>query len=413
MQLMLHFVKHMDNETSRRSHAANGWQTGDYKKLRDKAGREFESRPYPGQSMLEVRPASHWIIKPREQMPRAELYGPMWREGDVSVLFGAKSVGKSLFAVQLAEDIATGSRSLTQIDPKSPRVRKGRSPDTTQDHKVLLVDLEHTAGQFTERYTNRSPLPGKRPYRTRFHFQRASIGEVGQIPKCFKGRIHEYLLHSIADAIETSGAKVVIIDGITYMLRGRPTAHTMTSVLKSLKLFAQTNNVSILATAPTVEQASLSGSAEAVKRAGRIARPARSRHVRELQLASLADSVILLAASTYGPEYRYTKLLAARSSSIPRSEVLTYQLRGNTDPFAGNAGTLACSSDSPLSTLNSPLVYLGPSKEHDHLRDYEAEALAEELSHQRELKRLRNRSSKDILVDGVLDGSYGRYLKGE
>lgn len=45
--------------------------------------------------------------------------------------------------------------------------------------------------------------------------------------------------------------------------------------------------------------------------------------------------------------------------------------------------------------------------------NYAAEALADQRAQERELKRLARRSSKAILVDAMLDGSYGRYLKGE
>ena len=91
----------------------------------------------------------------------------------------------------------------------------------------------------------------------------------------------------------------------------------------------------------------------------------------ELQLAAAADSAIILAPSTYGPEYRYTKLLATRSqvpaNLAPTSgEVLTYQLT----PEASKLRDVATPS----------FQFLGPSNESDHQRDYAAEAL-EALSH--------------------------------
>jgi hypothetical protein len=73
------------------------------------------------------------------------------------------------------------------------------------------------------------------------------------------------------------------------------------------------------------------------------------------------------------------------------------------------------SSNSPLSTINYQLPprYLGSSAENDHLRDYAAEAIAAQRAEERQLKRLWKRSSKEILVDGLIDGSYQKYLKGE
>ncbi|MBK8303601.1 MAG: hypothetical protein IPK98_09465 [Chloracidobacterium sp.] len=56
--------------------------------------------------------------------------------------------------------------------------------------------------------------------------------------------------------------------------------------------------------------------------------------------------------------------------------------------------------------------YLGPASESDLTRDYAAEQRAAEAQERSRIRKLQ-RSSKEILVNGVLDGSYARYLKGE
>ncbi|MFT3746356.1 MAG: AAA family ATPase [Pyrinomonadaceae bacterium] len=384
--------------------SAEGWEPPDpYKKLREKARREAEKRPPLGASMLDVRPASQWITPPSVQKPRAELYGPLWREGDVCLMFGPKGVGKSLFAVQLAEDIATGKRSLTALSEPGAIATgflsnsKAQSPKTkAQKPTVLLIDLEHTTEQFTERYTFPSPIPGNLPCRTRFHFKRASIGELDEIPKCFKDNVHEYLQHSIAQAIYTSDAKVVLIDSINYMFRGRTNAAAMAGVLKSLKLYARLNNVSILATAQTNGPRTASSARSNIENLNPL-----TRYTQELQLASLADTAFILAPSTYGPEYRYTKLLATRTQ-VPNNlaptspEVLTYQI----EP----------SPNSKFDIRNSSFKYLGPSNERDHHRNYAAEALEADRDHDRLIKKLARRSSKQAIVEGILNGNFGKYL---
>jgi hypothetical protein len=431
MQSSLHFLKHMDED---RYKSAKGWEPRDpYKKQREKAWREYESQPKPGQTMLDIRPASHWIIPPTRQKPRREFYGPMWREGEVCLLFGPKGVGKSLFAVQLAEDLATGQKSLTDLSvPRaevtgdlnmaarvlsepgavatgflsSPRTTAKLQRPKTKDPKpkVLLIDFEQTTAQFTERYTYPSPIPGKLPCRTRFHFQRASISEVGEIPACFKGSVHKYLQHSIGEAIAASEAQIVILDSINYLFRGRITANSMTNVLKTLKLHAQTHQVSILATAGARTPPSAH----------------KDRHAHLLQLATLADSAILLAPSTYGPQYRYTKLLATRSQ-VPQNlaptsgEVLTYQLNeprtASSPPYEG--GVAEGRGGSLFAYAQSPFTFLGPSQESDHLRNYAAESEAANRAQESALKRLARRSAKQAVVDGFLDGSFRRYLLGE
>ncbi len=412
MQSSLHFLKHMDED---RYKSAKGWEPRDpYKKQREKARREYHSKPQYGQTMLEIRPASHWIIPPSQQKPRPELYGPMWLKGDVCLLFGPKGVGKSLFAVQLAEDLATGQKSLTDLSvPRAVAtgaLSRRRLKTRDSGLKTLLIDFELTTAQFTERYTYPSPIPGKLPCRTRFHFHRASIGEIGQIPACFKGSVHKYLQHSIGEAIAASEAQIVILDSINYLFRGRITAGAMTNVLKTLKLYAQMHQVSILATAqsPTVGWTATSARYNAKTQPGTptpLTTNPLHRHAHLLQLATLADSAILLAPSTYGPQYRYTKLLATRNQ-VPQNlaptsgEVLTYQLSTH-------------ASTPPLPNSSTPFLYLGPSNEVDHLRNYAAESEAANRAQESALKRLTRRTATATLVDGILDGSYGRYLRGE
>lgn len=392
-----------------RYESAAGWEPTDpYKKLREKARRDAERSPPFGASIFEVRPASKWIVRASEQKPRAELYGQLWREGDVCVLFGPKGVGKSHFAVQLAEDIATGKSSLTVLsEPEaaaagliatSQHYARALRPKTKAPKpSVLMIDFEHTTEQFTERYTFPSPIPGKLPCRTRFHFKRASFRNFEEIPKYFKDSIHEFIQHSITQAIYQSDANVVILDSINYLLRGRANAANMTAVLKSLKLYAQLNNISILATATTGTLTSTSA-----RKTG--TRTSMSARKNELQLAAAADCAIILAPSTYGPEYRYTKLLATRSqvpaNLAPTSgEVLTYQLT----PEASKLRDIATPS----------FQFLGPSNESDHQRDYAAEALEADREHDRMVKKLQRRSSKTVIADAVLDGTFAKYLNGD
>ncbi len=53
------------------------------------------------------------------------------------------------------------------------------------------------------------------------------------------------------------------------------------------------------------------------------------------------------------------------------------------------------------------------TRERDLIRNDAAEAQARLDAEEKQRTRLARRSSKDILVDGMMDGSYLRYLKGE
>ncbi|MEQ1646563.1 MAG: AAA family ATPase, partial [Pyrinomonadaceae bacterium] len=201
-----------------------GWEPKDpWKKLREKAREQYAkdlavSLSY-NESMLEVRPASRWITPPSQQRPRRELFGPLWREGEVAILFGPKSSGKSLLAVQLAEDLARGTRTLLSVPGAvATGDLKLASRLKTQDPrlKTLLIDFELSEQQFTERYTQPPLMPGKLPRRTRFKFKRAALRWDGRVPEAFRGNVNKFLQHSIVTAIEQSEAKMIIIDSLNH-----------------------------------------------------------------------------------------------------------------------------------------------------------------------------------------------------
>ncbi|HRI02762.1 MAG TPA: hypothetical protein PLL77_03370 [Pyrinomonadaceae bacterium] len=162
-----------------------------------------------------------------------------------------------------------------------------------------------------------------------------------------------------------------------------------------------------------------------------------------------------LCPTTFGPEYRYINLLKSKyfppclggmaegrggssvvgvSAALPTHaaagvdpDVLVFQLGRVSSPAssppcvggvpAGRGGS--SSSDSSLVTRPSSLEmaapflgfeYLGPASESDLTRDYAAEQRAAEAQERSRIRKLQ-RSSKEILVEGILDGSYARYLK--
>ncbi len=431
---------------------------------------------HPSETMLEVRPASQWITRGRSNRPGSrELFGPLWKEGEVAVLLGGSGTGKSLLAVHIAEEIATGAQASLLAT-----VRITAQP-------VLYFDFELTTQQFTERYTAPSPIPGKLPIRRRFKFHRAAINWDGDIPPEFKGDLDEYLLHSIRQEILSSGASVVIIDNISYLARNISSNAACTRIMKTLKLWAATHSLSILVIAHAKNRRvsttcgsgwgsspSSPGQNHLRERVGSLssllhivisAPRGRSASRRPLTLdntaaprsmTDLADSVFAIAHSTYGPEYRYVKHLKSRTAApLPADDVLTFQLNSApcqnhlrervgspssppglgvvaaatpllpeegwprfADGVVGADGVVENSSN-PHSAIRDPqsqgpflsLTHLGPSAESDHLRDYAREALDAERQEKERLRKLRSRSSRATLIDGILDGTYARYLK--
>ncbi|MBK7392726.1 MAG: AAA family ATPase [Chloracidobacterium sp.] len=430
----------------------------------------------PHESMFEVRPANAAM----RTAPPADLVPGLWRTGEVALLIGEPNIGKSLLAVQIAESIARGvpawspdfSRPASShgSPPCLGGVAEGRGGSYEfRNQKVLLLDLDQTDAQFAERYTCPSPIPGKLPVRYRFSPKliRPSYRDFGSIPAEFNDSLTKFFDASIDQAIAESGAKVIIIDNLAALTPYARNNSAHIRMLNSLKLTATTHNLSILVIAPGQNRLrkradSLSSppylGGVAAGRGGSSAASANSQlSTFNSQLANIADSVMSLNPTTYGPEYRYIKLLKSKNSppclggvaagrggssvvgvsaALPTHavsgvdpDVLVFQLDRISSPTnsppclggvpAGRGGS--SSSDSSLVPRHSSLEmaspflgfeYLGPASESDLTRDYAAEQRAAEAQERSRIKKLQ-RSSREILVNGVLDGSYGRYLKGE
>lgn len=71
------------------------------------------------------------------------LLGPLWQEGELTVLFGPTNTGKSVLAVDIADAIAHGRGLFDGLLP------------TSSPKRVLYVDFELSEGQFAIRYKGR------------------------------------------------------------------------------------------------------------------------------------------------------------------------------------------------------------------------------------------------------------------
>src|SRR5204862_1738669 len=127
----------MDEDLGRYQSAV-GWKAADpYKKQRERIQKQEE---------MEARLASPILQSPSGASAKKpeELFTTLWRTGEVALLFGAPGVGKSIFAVHLAEAIATGNDWSAGVPPaikQNPR-------------RVVYIDLQRTESQFDQRFPN-------------------------------------------------------------------------------------------------------------------------------------------------------------------------------------------------------------------------------------------------------------------
>ena len=239
----------VDDETERWIREAGLGESGSEARKRrrkmEKLRAEWEKKdadPSVQYNMLEVRPANDWMNFLYEDRPSRRLFGDLWRENDLSILFADTGVGKSVLAVQIADSIARSE----QIEPLTMNV---------DAQKVLYLDFEMSEQQFTERYsaTSGDGQTFANKYVFPDDFLVAHIDSDTALPKRFK-TVVEYMYASIVGRIEESGARILIVDNISYL---SPTAGGSSSALKlmkALKYLKSQYKLSILVLAHTTKR---------------------------------------------------------------------------------------------------------------------------------------------------------------
>jgi energy-coupling factor transporter ATP-binding protein EcfA2 len=352
--------------------------------------------------------------------PALQLFGGLWHEGEVALLTGPAASGKSVLAVQIADQIARGEEGFFPIQDRKSKI---------QNRKVLYVDFAQTAAQFAERYTIPHPIPGKLPLRHRFpnKFIRAGLGSLEAIPDRFRKEPHRYFQYWLYELIEQTEARVLVLDNLTY-LAGSLTSHpSAAATAKNLKWWAQRYHLSILATVNTKSsagsppyQGGVDSGRPLSSRLGGTLSPARKpATLADIAAASpltdLADTVFTISPSTLGPDLRYIKHLKCRREveDHDASTVIVGQL-GRSEQADPPATALI-----PHSALRSPhsvspflaLTYAGLSPESIHLTNPFAQLRREKCVSQHPRSAIPNPKSKMTTAEMLLSREYWRYLE--
>lgn len=252
-------------------------------------------------TMLETRPAAEHLTNDPDKCAPGDLFGPLWRTGEVAILFGETAAGKSILATQIAEAIASGGRCLPaaycvdEDDDDSPIIR------TAGPQKVLYFDFELTPAQFTERYT--CPATKQRYSFSPDHLRSVIDEDIGPIPEAFRGDLTKFLLHSVTSAVDETEARVVIIDNLAYLTKTAGRGNSGVALIKNLRLFARNTGTSVLILANSIRRP-----------------PDRPIRLDDLAgsstFAHLADSVFALGRSPLDDSIRYIKHLKSRTTRL-------------------------------------------------------------------------------------------------
>jgi transcriptional regulator with XRE-family HTH domain len=248
--------------------------------------------PEPDSDIFNIRRVNECIVSAKDKPVPKMLFGEFWSEGELAILFADTGKGKSILAVQIAESIARGQ----SIGPLEM---------TAKPQKVLYFDFELTDKQFEMRYSAEPKKGGERlrgHYRFSDKFYRADLRRNRELPPGFK-TFEQYVRSRLEPAIRANGARVVIIDNITYLRGPNDTARDSLPLVRELCRLKEELGLSILVIAHTPKRDS-----------------ARRITVNDLQgskvLSNFADSIFAIGQSGIDSGIRYLKQLKQRSSEM-------------------------------------------------------------------------------------------------
>lgn len=159
------------------------------------------------QQQKEVQPAfiaktaKQWVEETLSKPVPRKMFGELVIEGEITVCFASTNVGKSILAVQIGQSIASGK------SPAPFDVPHG-------GEKVLYFDFELSARQFTKRYSEQANGKFYNPFPFDENFLRLESAYAD--PAEGEG-ITDYYIRCIGEEVERHGAKVLIVDNITWI----------------------------------------------------------------------------------------------------------------------------------------------------------------------------------------------------
>lgn len=232
-------------------------------------------------NIFNIRTANECIKEAKLKPKPKPLLNEFWSEGEISILFAGAGIGKTVLAVQIGSDIASGNNSRQGFNNQS------------QQQVVLYFDFELSDKQFEKRYSNN--------YENHFLFDDNFIRiEIHPDAEDFS---EKQLYDSFEEAIKNYNAKVVIVDNITYLKSNLETSKDALPLMKKLKSLKRKYNLSLLVLAHTPKRDN-----------------SREVTINDLagssQLSNFADSIFTINKSSIDIYKRYIKQIKARNTDL-------------------------------------------------------------------------------------------------
>ena len=334
-------------------------------------------------SLFLVRTANDVIETAKNRPIPKMLFSEFWFEGELCILFASSNVGKSILAVQISDAISSG------------RPMYGFTV-AAQPQPVLYFDFELSDVQFAHRYSENPP----NYFVWDNHFLRGEMNPDASIPKN-ASEYEAYFMQSLEAKIAHTGAKVIVVDNLTFLRNGTETAKDALPLMKVLKALKAKYNLSILALAHTPKRNAL--------------QPITMNDLQgSSMLINFCDSAFAIGANATDKSRRYLKQIKSRNTEIlydagnvcvcniaKPSNFLQFEFV----EFSTEGEQIQTASDTPLGkyTQNKQALYNALPR---NFTTSEGAAIAEQFG-------IKGKTFTNFLTDTVLfkKPSYGNYEK--
>jgi RecA-family ATPase len=314
-----------------------------------------------------AKSANKWIEGSKSKPIQKMLFGELWFERELCILFADTNLGKSILAVQISNSISRGI-NIFGFKLEAPK------------QTVLYFDFELSEKQFESRYAvkNEELKIFENHYTWDDNFIRVEINPDAEIPE--KTSFEEVLNESLEQSIILHNAKVLIIDNLTYLKTETEKAKDALPLMKQLKALKNKHGLSILALAHTPKRD--------------LSKPITRNDLQgSKMLINFCDSSFTIGESHTDKHLRYLKQIKARNIEI----------------LYDSENVIVCQIEKAENFLQFELLNYGSEKE--HLKQLSANDKEERISEVLELKSQGISNIEIARRFGVSEGSIRKWIK--
>lgn len=308
-------------------------------------------------NILTDKTANEWLEIGSKINDPKPLFGDVWHQGEVGILFSNTGKGKSILAVQLADAITKGTPILGE---------------NTEKYIVLYFDFELSTKAFQKRYSkSNTQVYSFSPNFIRIEIDRSENSEDEKLS------FEQLIINSITIQALKNNAEVLIIDNITYLAASNEKSHEALELMKIILKLSREYSISILLIAHTPKR-DIYSPIQLEDLAGSKA------------LSNFVDVCFCIGESVKGDTIRYIKQLKNRNYPIEY----------------GQENVINCEIIKKDSFLKFEMIGFGTEKE--HLQAVKEDKRPTETL---ELKKLGKSNVEIAKLMGVNEKTIRRWLK--